>query len=166
MTEPEGTAPLLPPTAVALAMIALASWGLIVVTDVLVPMTALVMPEASVAELGSEEAVAVAEELSATTTEEARLSVAELESEESVAVAVLESMLDTLESEEPDDEETEPVRARELMSSGMVSMNAMVGPATTLFVSWSRMLFARGCELLVMYSATGPLTPWGTTHAV
>ena len=84
MTEPEGTAPLLPPTAVALAMIALASWGLIVVTDVLVPMTALVMPEASVAELGSEEAVAVAEELSATTTEEARLSVAEQESEESL----------------------------------------------------------------------------------
>lgn len=108
----------------ALEMTALASWGVSVVTDVLVPMTALVTPEAS---------VAVAAALSVT-----------------VTLAELESTLDTLESDDEDeDEEAEPVRAKELRSSGMVSMKAMVGPATRLFVSWSMMLLSRGCELLV-----------------
>lgn len=147
MTEPVGAAAaaldaaLFPTVALAsaLEMTALASWGVSVVTEVLVPMTALATEEAS---------VAVAAALSVTT-----------------AVAELESTLDTLESDD-EDEETEPVRARELRSSGMVSMNAMVGPATRLFVSWSRMLFAKGCVLLVTYMATGPLIPVGTTHAV
>lgn len=40
--------------------------------------------------------------------------------------------------------------ARLLRSSGAVSMNAMVGPATRELVAWSRMLFARGWPSEVM----------------
>ena len=103
------------PLACALAMMELASAGEMVVTLELLAITPL--------------AVEVAAEESVLMTEGAELEPDKLEPDEP-----LEPEL-----------EPEPVRAAEPRSSGMVSMYAIVGPATTLFVAWSRMLFARGC---------------------
>ena len=56
------------------------------------------------------------------------------------------------------------LRTRLLSSSGLLSMNAMVGPATILSVAWSRALLFRGWLSDVMKIATGPVRLAGTLH--
>lgn len=60
--------------------------------------------------------------------------------------------------------EPEPPRARFEIASAVESMNAIVGPATSLFDARSRTLFASGWPSEVTQSVTGPLMPSGTTH--
>ena len=106
-----------------------AASGLIVVTTVLLPT------------LGS------AEEASVGAAAEADAeSVPEMTEGDSVALGGRAAEADALAEDPEEGGSGAPVRAREARSSGMVSMNAMVGPATTLLVAWSRMLFANGCE--------------------
>ena len=116
-----------------LAMIELASCGVMVVTLVVSPRLALM--------------VAVADE---DTRPEPKAAAAE-DAEAIAALALITAELESeLESELELELDAVPVRAMEPRSSGTVSMKAMVGPATTEFVSWSRMLFAKGWVLFVI----------------
>lgn len=148
---PDALAEAVAAAALALARMALACSGVIVVKEV----TKLAVAVAV--------AVAALESVATVATETMLESVAA----DAVAVAVDTEPAETaggggggVEPDEPAD----PVMARELSSSGTVSMNAMVGPAITVLVAWTWRLLARGLLSEVMYNATGPLTPWGTTH--
>lgn len=142
--------------ACALAMMALASWGVMVVIEVLEPMLALTMEVAVLASVVATLATELMSGKLATTDElESELEAVALASElDTVELESLEAV--ELESEELEPEELElpdggaPVRASEARSSGIVSMKAIVGPATREFVSWSRMLFSRGWSSDVM----------------
>lgn len=81
------------------------------------------------------------------------------------AVAVPLALLPP-EDEDPEPEDPEPDLMTVSMSSVIMSINAIVGPAMTVSVAWIITLFARAWSSVVMKITTGPLIPAGTVQAL